>query len=657
MMIKFVFSLLLTVCSLSALLAQEPSNKVLMTIDGKEVTLDEFERIYTKNNQQPAYDKASLDEYMQLFINFKLKVMEAEALGMDTLQSFITELKGYRSQLEKPYFTDETADEELINEAYERMKWNIRASHILIKCGEDALPADTLAAWNEISKIRKSALKGEDFGQLAVSNSQDPSAERNKGDLGYFTAFSMVYPFESGAYNTPVGGISEIVRSKFGYHIIKVVDKKPDPGQVKVAHLMRAVPQGSGVEKDQAEKEKIDALYDSIVAGANFDRMVRQYSDDRGTSQKGGELPFFGLRQMVPEFEQVAFELKEIGQVSKPIKTAYGWHIIKLLETKPVGTFEEMKPTIKNKMSKDIRAQKGKQRVMARLKQEYQVKTDPNTMELFYQLIDSTIYKGQWDGNKANGLNQVMFTIADTNKYTQMDFAMSMNMDGLRRVNKPLRLIADEEFNRFLEQSLTNFEKTRLEAKYPDFKNLMQEYHDGILLFNLTDKLVWTKAVDDTLGLEKFYQENKNNYMWGNRVDATIYTFNKKEMESKVSKLAAKVAKKNLDPSKEVAQLIANAKDTTLTLTANRAKFSKGDNTWVDATEWKAGTIYKTDNNGSTVLVYFHAMVAPEPKKLNEAKGLITADYQNYLEKNWLASLREKYKIDIHQEVFDSIVK
>ena len=656
-MIKFVFSLLLTVCSLSALLAQEPSNKVLMTIDGKEVTLDEFERIYTKNNQQPAYDKASLDEYMQLFINFKLKVMEAEALGMDTLQSFITELKGYRSQLEKPYFTDETADEELINEAYERMKWNIRASHILIKCGEDALPADTLAAWNEISKIRKSALKGEDFGQLAVSNSQDPSAERNKGDLGYFTAFSMVYPFESGAYNTPVGGISEIVRSKFGYHIIKVVDKKPDPGQVKVAHLMRAVPQGSGVEKDQAEKEKIDALYDSIVAGANFDRMVRQYSDDRGTSQKGGELPFFGLRQMVPEFEQAAFELKEIGQVSKPIKTAYGWHIIKLLETKPVGTFEEMKPTIKNKMSKDIRAQKGKQRVMARLKQEYQVKTDPNTMELFYQLIDSTIYKGQWDGNKANGLNQVMFTIADTNKYTQMDFAMSMNMDGLRRVNKPLRLIADEEFNRFLEQSLTNFEKTRLEAKYPDFKNLMQEYHDGILLFNLTDKLVWTKAVDDTLGLEKFYQENKNNYMWGNRVDATIYTFNKKEMESKVSKLAAKVAKKNLDPSKEVAQLIANAKDTTLTLTANRAKFSKGDNTWVDATEWKAGTIYKTDNNGSTVLVYFHAMVAPEPKKLNEAKGLITADYQNYLEKNWLASLREKYKIDIHQEVFDSIVK
>ena len=656
-MIKFVFSLLLTVCSLSALLAQEPSNKVLMTIDGKEVTLDEFERIYTKNNQQPAYDKASLDEYMQLFINFKLKVMEAEALGMDTLQSFITELKGYRSQLEKPYFTDETADEELINEAYERMKWNIRASHILIKCGEDALPADTLAAWNEISKIRKRALKGEDFGQLVVSNSQDPSAERNKGDLGYFTAFSMVYPFESGAYNTPVGEISEIVRSKFGYHIIKVVDKKPDPGQVKVAHLMRAVPQGSGVEKDQAEKEKIDALYDSIVAGANFDRMVRQYSDDRGTSQKGGELPFFGLRQMVPEFEQAAFELKEIGQVSKPIKTAYGWHIIKLLETKPVGTFEEVKPTIKNKMSKDIRAQKGKQRVMARLKQEYQVKTDPNAMELFYQLIDSTIYKGQWDGNKANGLNQVMFTIADTNKYTQMDFAMSMNMDGLRRVNKPLRLIADEEFNRFLEQSLTNFERTRLEAKYPDFKNLMQEYHDGILLFNLTDKLVWTKAVEDTLGLEKFYQENKNNYMWGNRVDATIYTFNKKEMESKVSKLAAKVAKKNLDPSKEVAQLIANAKDTTLTLTANRAKFSKGDNTWVDASEWKAGTIYKTDNNGSTVLVYFHAMVAPEPKKLNEAKGLITADYQNYLEKNWLASLREKYKIDIHQEVFDSIVK
>lgn len=656
-MIKMIFSLLLIVSSLGTLVAQDNSGKVLMTIDGKEITQGEFERIYTKNNQQPAFDSVSLKEYNELFINFKLKVMEAEALGMDTMSSFVNELEGYKTQLEKPYFTDESADEALMQEAYERMKWSIRASHILIKCGDDALPADTVVAWNEISKVRKLALKGEDFGKLAVKYSQDPSAAQNNGDLGYFTAFSMVYPFESGAYNTPVGKISEIVRSRFGYHIIQVVDKKPDPGQIKTAHLMRAVPQGSSLEKENLEKEKIQLIYDSIMMGASFEEMVRRHSDDRGTSQKGGALPFFGLRQMVPEFEHAAFELKEVGQISKPIKTSYGWHIIKLLETKPLGTYEELKTTIKNKVSKDVRAQQGRQSVIEKLKKEYRLTLNKKAFEPFYTLFDSTIYKGNWDGNKANGLTQVLFTIADTNKYYAMDFAMSINKDGLRRVNKPLRLIADDELSRFIENSITDFEQTRLNDKYPEFKNLMQEYHDGILLFNLTDKMVWSKAVEDTVGLESFYQANKNNYLWGDRVDASIYTFNKKEWEAKVKKMAVNNGKKNLDLQQELSKFISKSKDTTFTINATRTKFSKGDNQWVDAVVWTPGTLQVNENSGNFILVYINAAVAPEPKKLNEAKGLITADYQNYLEKNWLASLRNKYKVVLNQEVFNEMIK
>lgn len=655
---NIIFSLLITF-SATLFVSAQSTDPILLTIDGKAITQSEFERIYTKNNQEPAFDKASLDEYMKLFVNFKLKVIEAEALGMDTLKSFITELKGYRSQLEKPYFTDESADEALIQEAYERMKWNVRASHILLKCDANALPSDTLKAYNKIAKIKKRALKGEDFNKLAKEFSEDPSAERNGGDLGFFTAFSMVYPFESGAYNTPVGEISTIIRTKFGYHILKVTEKREDRGQVKVAHLMRAVPQGSSIEKENLENQKIQSLYDSIQAGANFEKMVAQYSDDRGTSKKGGELPFFGAGRMIPEFEKAAFGLKEIGAIAKPVKTAYGYHIIKLLDVKPLETYEELKPTIKNKVSKDIRAKRGKQMVMERLKKEYNFTLNKKSMELFYITFDSTLYNGAWDAKKVEGAYDVILTIADTIKYTQQDFASKISNDGLRRVNKPLQILADEEINRWAERMLTNFEKSRLEEKYPDFKHLTKEYHDGILLFNLTDKMVWSKAVEDTVGLEKFYDENKTNYMWGNRVEASLYTFNNKEWEAKITKLAKKVGKKNLNTIEARNSFMAKAivKDSTLTLKVEKNKFSKGDNDVVDAIEWVKGIKATQDRDGSFVLVYVNGAIDPEPKKLNEARGLITADYQNFLEKVWLEELRNKYSIEINEDVFNKMVK
>ncbi len=656
---KKIFTLLLALSSLNFLNAQDSSEAVLMTIGGKPVLQSEFERIYTKNNQEPAFDKASLEEYTELFINFKLKVMEAETLKMDTIPSFINELEGYKKQLEKPYFTDENADEVLIKEAYERMQWNIRASHILIKCDENAMPEDTLKAYNKAKFVHKRALKGEDFEILAVQNSEDPSVVKNKGDLGYFSAFSMVYPFESGAYNTKVGNISDIVRTRFGYHIIKVIDKKADKGEVKVAHLMRAVPQGSSPEKEQAEKEKIYQIYDSISLGANFEQMVRSYSDDKGTSQKAGELPYFSTGRMIPEFEKAAFSINDIGGISEPVKTAYGWHIIKLLDKKPLGSYEEMKPTIKSKVSKDIRAQRAKQVVVNRLKKEYNLIINKDALKPFYVLVDSSIYKGQWDGRKADGLKDVLFTLGDTNKFTQHDFAEFLNQDGFRRVNKPIRIIVEEELERYVDATLRSFETAQLPNKYPEFKHLLQEYHDGILLFNLTDKMVWSKAVEDTSGLQKFYDINKQNYMWGDRVEATIYTYNKKELEKNIIKLAKKTAKKdlNLIASKTSFLKKTAAKDSTVTLTVVKNKFSKGENDLIDLMEWTPGLINVSENNGKFSLVYINSKLTPEPKKLNEAKGLITADYQNYLEKLWLTELRSKYEVEINQDVFNSMIK
>lgn len=656
---RVVFTLIFAFFLAEFTFSQDFENEVLMTIGGQEVTRGEFERIYTKNNQDPAFDKASLDEYMELFINFKLKVIEAEALGMDTLQSFITELKGYRTQLEKPYLTDEKVDEALIKEAYDRMKYDIRASHILIKCDEDATPSDTLKAYKRIEKIRDRAIQGEDFNALARETSEDPSAARNSGDLGFFTAFSMVYPFETAAYNTEVGQISDIISTRFGYHIIKVIDKKPNKGKIRVAHIMRAVPQGSSPAKEKAEQQKINQIYDSIMAGASFVKMVEKYSDDRGSSKKGGELPFFGTGRMIPDFEKAAFALTEIGQVSKPVKTPYGWHIIKLLEKKPLGTFDELKPSLKTRVSKDIRAKKGREKVISNLIKEYHVQINRKNVEAFYNVVDTTIYDGLWNPSKANKLKDVLFTIADTLVVTQQDFANRIGNDGLYRAKKPIPAIVDHEFEKYFRIRLIDFEKSQLETKYPDFKHLLKEYHDGILLFNLTDKMVWTKAVEDTVGLEKFYQENKGKYMWGDRLEATLYSFNNKDFAKYVAKMAKKSAKKHLNLNDQVIKLQQKLqnKDSLFTIHVQKGKFIKGQNEFVDVVSEEPGVKDVQDNGDEFVVVYINRKVSPEPKKLNEARGLITADYQNYLEKQWLAELRAKYKVELNEEVFNKMIK
>ncbi len=655
-----VISFLLVTFFATILVAQNDESKVLLTIDNSPISQAEFERIYSKNNQEPSFDKASLDEYMNLFVNFKLKVIEAEAKGLDTLKSFKTELKGYKQQLEKPYLSDPAADEELMKEAYERMKWNVRASHVLIRCADNALPVDTLKAYNKIMKVRAQAIKtSADFSALAKKYSEDPSAAQNGGDLGYFTAFSMVYEFETAAYNTEIGKVSKITRTKFGYHILKVIDKKEDSGQVKVAHLMRATPKGSSKEKILEEKTKIFHIYDSLIAGVDFVEMVGKYSDDRGTSTKGGELPYFGTGRMIPEFEKAAFAIKEIGALSKPIQTSYGWHIIKLIDIKALGSFEELEATIKSKVSKDIRAQKGRKMLISRLKAEYNFTENKKAVEPFYSIIDSTIYEGKWSSEKAVDLNDVMFTISDSVNYTQQDFANYLNNDKLRRVNNPIIVLVDKEYDRYIEKMVVAYEQSRLQEKYPEFKYLLQEYHDGILLFNLSDEMVWSKAVKDTAGLDLFHSKSQDKYMWGDRVEATIYTLNNDEYSGAASKMAAKIGKKNLDYNEIVAKFESKtvSKDSMFQISVIKQKFSKGDNELVDSLGWDIGLKSNVVQGKEVVIVYVNQQIAPESKMLNEARGLITADYQTYLEEVWIKELREKYKVQINQEVFDQMIK
>ena len=646
-----IISITLITCMLSlGLLAQDNNNDILLTINDKDITLGEFQRIYKKNSniKSQEFDNKSLDDYLDLFINFKLKVTEAEALGYDTIPSFIKELAGYKKQLQKPYLTDSKADEKLIKEAYERLQYDVRASHILIKCDEKASPKDTLEAYNKIMAIRKKAMEGEDFTTLAKANSDDPSVKKNGGDLGYFTVFQMVYPFETAAFNTKSGEISFPIRTRFGYHIIKVNDKREAIGQIKVAHIMIAVPADSDEAKKTDAKNKAFAIYDSIQSGVNFSELAKRNSDDKGSAQRDGELPMFGTGRMVVEFEKAAFNLKTPGDVSEPIKTSFGWHIIRLLERKNIGTFEEVSNELKAKISRDSRLEISKKAILKKLKGQYKFVLDKNSLDDFIGKVNDDLYLGNWIEENKESLNNKLFYLSDT-FLTQYDFA--------KVLKKKFRKKKDETYETFVNWALpkaTNYlieeyERGQLQYKYPDYKFLLQEYHDGILLFELTDVMVWSKAVKDTMGLNNFYNLNKENYKWGERYDGYLYSAKNESIKKKVDKLISK--NPNITPAEILKKINKKSPDL---IKVDSAIYSKGDNEIIDFVIWEIGN-EKNIENQIKLSSYTGIKLEPQLKLFNEAKGLITADYQNFLEEEWVEKLREKYSVTVNKGVLKQI--
>jgi len=610
---NFLLSAALIVGLNASLLAQVNSDPVILKIANEPISKSEFERVFKKNNsKETKFDNKAVNEYLQLYINYKLKVKEALELGMDTAKAFNDELAGYRKQLAQPYLVDKQVSEKLLREAYEHMKTDVRASHVLIKCDQNALPSDTLAAYNKAMKIRAEITKGGDFATIARRSSEDPSAKDNGGDLGYFSALQMVYPFEEAAYNLKKDEVSMPVRTRFGYHIIKLTDSRPAQGEVKVEHIM--IKAGAGVKGEDSVKAvaKINEIYAKLKAGEKFEELARQYSEDQSTAKNGGMLPAFGTGRMVPEFEKAAFALKYPGDYSAPVKTSYGWHIIKLMETKPVGTYEELQAELKQKVQKDSRSELSRTSLIARVKTKYNLKEMPKAKDEFMTTIDSSLSKVK------------------------------------RETGIPAKVMANNFYNDWVNESALAYEESKLDSLYPDFRNLMQEYRDGILLFELTDKKVWSKAVKDSAGLNEYYTKNKSNYMWGDRVEATVYSCANAEVAAEVRKLMKKVD----DDDTLMARV---NKSSQLNLQVKYGKFSKGENEAVDKVTHKVGMSPNLELNNQVVFVNVKSLVPAAPKQLDEAKGLITADYQNQLEKEWIASLRAKYPVEIMQDVVDSI--
>ncbi|MEE3146006.1 MAG: peptidylprolyl isomerase [Bacteroidota bacterium] len=628
------------------------SDPSVMEVNGQKVSKSEFLQIYLKNNNDPKFDKASIDEYMELFTKFKLKVAEAERLGYDTIPRLKKELEGYRKQLALPYLIDSVENKALVKESYERLKKEIRASHILIKVKQNASPKDTLKAYNRLLELKKRIEDGEEFEIVAKSknSSQDPSVMKNGGDLGFFTAFQMLYPFEEKAYNTPKGQVSDPFRTKYGYHILQVTDSRPARGTIRVAHLMVATPQGTTEEEILSAEKKINEIYEKLQesnSDEEWNEMVSKYSDDPSSSKKGGLLPIFGsgsAQRMVPVFEDAAFALKKDGEISTPVRTDYGFHILKRIEWNNIKSFDDMKKELQKKVNKDERSKKTQDVFVAKLKKKYNFReSEGQYLQWFVENLDSSYYAGRWEIDDLI-TDGTIFSIGEK-QYRQTDFAkfIKKSYRGMRRFT--FEDIVKRQYAEWVKKSVLAYEEGLLASKYPEYKALVKEYHDGIILYEVMSDMVWNKAVKDTTGLKEFYETQKMNYMWPERLDATVYICANSEISNKVYKLL----KKKKNTSDVIIEKI-NV-DTKLNLDVKMNKYDPKKVDFLKGRNLTEGRNEPFESEGKYYVVKVNETLPVMPKELSEIKGAVISDYQAFLEESWLKELKEKYPVKVNYEV------
>lgn len=473
----------------------QENNSVLFTIDGESFYTKEFLNVYKRNLNMVVDSRIDVEDYLKLFIDYKLKVKQAKELSLDTLQKFKNELKQYKNNLVLPYLRDEAVTKMLIKEAYERLKEEVHVSHILIFLNQDATPKDTLAAYNKLIEARNLILKGSDFSDVAKKYSKDPTVMKNGGAVGYFTALQMVYPFENSAFNTPLNEVSLPFRTKFGYHILKVNNRRASKGEVEVAHIM--------LKNNSANsKKRIDSIYQLLLNNkVSFFSLAKKVSDDRASALKGGKLKKFGTGKMVEDFATVAFSLQEEGEISRPFKTQFGWHVIKLLKKYPLGSFDEMKEKIRQEVEKDARANLIGKSVLDKLFKEYKVVVNNQALSQFN--------KENWEVNSKN-FNKILFSVNERS-ISQKKFITYLNSVSHMPIKKA--------FIAFKEKEVLEYYKDNIEHSNPEFAVKYNEFKEGLLLFDLLEKQVWEKA-KDSVGLLNYFKVNKEKKYRGKKIES-----------------------------------------------------------------------------------------------------------------------------------------
>ncbi len=726
-----IFIIIVTSCTV--LPKEELANETLFTIDGEPTSADAFLYVYEKNNlnNDSIYTKEDIDKYFELFKNFKLKVKEAEDEGVDTTEAFLSEFNTYKDQLIKPYLAETQAQESLVRETYDRMKYEIDASHILVTVPQDALPEDTVSAYQKILEIHEKAASGQDFGELAAKFSQDPSARTNHGRLGYFSAFQMVFPFENAAYNTPVNSVSGIFRTKFGYHILYVHDKRQSRGKVRVSHIMLQL--NANMPDSISAKNKVFEIHDQLMGGADWNELCQRYSNDTRTKDNGGTLPFIGIGQINDKaFEDAAFNLQNPGDISDPVRSRFGWHIIKLEEKKGLDSFEQMKDDLEERVSQDDRSKLSKRATIEKLKAQNNFRLDSTTYNQLTQMADSTLLHGKWDVSAAESIASATLFTLSTQSYNVSQALKYIETHEKNRSGLEPKQYMEELLEGNIEQCLLEYEEAQLVAHNRDFRMLLNEYYEGIMLFDIMNRKVWDKAVSDQAGLQKYFESVNEKYQWGKRVDASILTTSdpaafkklKKSMNSDSIALFAieyhpseqqeVLTDANLDTlanlyktygkasvsilsdkesmesplyadiiqffdvlgiplthalvshpnkirlelnskSKKSLEFLYN-KESALTLQVAEGLFEKGDNALIDSISWKKGA-FEIVGEGNYNLIVIQDVLEPQPKLLEETKGSVISDYQNYLEKEWIKELNQKHKVNINTRTLDKIKK
>jgi peptidyl-prolyl cis-trans isomerase SurA len=638
-----------------AVMAQTP-DPVLFTVKGMPVTVSEFTGIYTKTNQDKAdFSRASLEEYLTLYTNFKLKVQKARDLQLDTVPALKTELDGYRRQLAASYLVDKEVTDKLVLEAHQRMLQDVEMSHVFVACAKDAAAKDTLIAFQKTMEAYQKLKGGADFGAVAAEFSSDKSAKETMGKVGYVTAMlpDGFYALENYLYTATIGAYSMPLRTNAGYHIVKVTNRRPARGELEVGQILFR--KGDTPASAAKAKMRADSSFAALRGGANWDELCKLVSEDKMTAPKGGYIGFFGINRYQSNFEEAAFALENDGEYTAPVETTIGWHLVKRISARPVASFETMKRGLSDRVKRDGRSEVAKQSIISRIQREGKFQEFSAPLSTWGKLqLDSIFHTFKWKPDPAKP--QTALFAFGTQNYTLADFedyCSRASRERMRGKGYPVEETIARLYKAWKDETTLRYEESQLDQKYPEFKSLMREYEGGMLLFEAAKVEVWDRANTDSVGLEQFFNANlKSKYMWDERAKVYIYT-----LKSDDPKLLKKVL--DLAAKKPTAEVLKKINKKGEVLTVLERSYEKGKNKDLDGL-WRAGAISAAKTDAGTKTATFskvEQIAPPTPKALNEARGYAVAEYQDYLEKRWIEQLRQEYPVTINRAVFESLIK
>ena len=643
--------LLLLLCGLSSIIGAQ-DDKVLMTIGDTPVYLSEFTYIYEKNNGASAdYSEASVEEYLNLFTNFKLKVQKARAMQLDTITALQEELAGYRKQLANSYLMDRELSERLIKEMWDRRQEDVHIAHILIKLRKNPSNEEIEAAKAKASSIKAMINDQKTFEAVAAEMSEDLESKNNGGSLGFITAWlpTGFYELENAAYELKPGHVSDPIVTKLGVHLVKVLDKRPAYGKIEVAHILMRK-SNNNITDDP--KDKIIRMKELLDQGNDFEALAKQYSEDASSSMQGGKLQPFGINTFEQDFENAAFSLEKDGDISDEVETRIGWHIIKRI-SKPEESFDDFKKRIKPLLAKMDRYEYIKDKLIEEIKEETHHTVNKKILNGFIAQADSSFLTYKWNVPTDISNEELMnfgpefsYSLKDFAVYCKRNARMRMRFNREKLPNEAVRSI----FDSYVNEKAMLYEEKNLENKYPDFKALMREYEEGILLFEVSKMEVWDKASQDTVGLKKFYDRNKEKYFAPLKAEIATYSIEPK-YKSKINEIYQHA--REYAPQETLDNF--NNKYTVVSIelktrTSNTEDMMVMDEGWISGME-------KDMENGNTTFTKVIKVLPKEYKTLDESKGYVIADYQLYLEEQWIEALKEEFKVKYKKKVVNSLVK